>query len=303
SFSPGFYLQGNGRDLGYLVEFRSSAELAYRFDDYSRLSLGIAHLSNASLGGEGPGLLLPTAPARNPGVETLTLSYSMPIDRGPDSSDKSKPSCCTGVYATAVLTGGGAFLRNIKNKGATQGTLKDDSAQDSVAGGGLAIGYNWRRHGAPIRTEIEYDHMVRFDYDSRPAFKGKLQTAGFSDNLNTTTVLLNAYYDFDVGYSWWRPFAGFGVGYARNHSDNAWNDFSIAPGGDTKRLEQSNTHNLAWALAAGASVDLSDTWFTEAGYRFLDVGKAENTFTPAGFKVEAERFYRHELRLGIGYRF
>ncbi|MCC7047941.1 MAG: acyloxyacyl hydrolase, partial [Alphaproteobacteria bacterium] len=36
SFSPGFYLQGNGRDLGYLVEFRSSAELAYRFDDYSR---------------------------------------------------------------------------------------------------------------------------------------------------------------------------------------------------------------------------------------------------------------------------
>lgn len=69
SFSPGFYHQGNGRDLGLEIEFRSSAEFAYRFDDYSRLSLGIAHLSNASLGD------------KNPGIETLTLTYSVPFDK------------------------------------------------------------------------------------------------------------------------------------------------------------------------------------------------------------------------------
>jgi hypothetical protein len=67
SFSPGLYHEGNGKDLGFEVEFRSSAEIAYRFDDYSRLSLGIAHLSNASLGD------------KNPGVETLTLTYSVPF--------------------------------------------------------------------------------------------------------------------------------------------------------------------------------------------------------------------------------
>ncbi len=67
SFSPGLYHEGKGKDLGFIVEFRSSAELAYRFDDYSRVSLGIAHLSNASLGD------------KNPGVETLTLSYSIPL--------------------------------------------------------------------------------------------------------------------------------------------------------------------------------------------------------------------------------
>jgi lipid A 3-O-deacylase len=67
SFSPGLYHEGKGKDLGFIVEFRSSAELAYRFDDYSRLSLGIAHLSNASLGD------------KNPGVETLTLTYSIPM--------------------------------------------------------------------------------------------------------------------------------------------------------------------------------------------------------------------------------
>jgi hypothetical protein len=69
SFSPGLYLEGNGKDLHFPVEFRSSAEFAYRFDDYSRLSLGIAHLSNASLGD------------KNPGVEALTLSYSVPFDK------------------------------------------------------------------------------------------------------------------------------------------------------------------------------------------------------------------------------
>ncbi|MCK6450751.1 MAG: acyloxyacyl hydrolase [Alphaproteobacteria bacterium] len=69
SFSPGVYHEGNGRDLGFELEFRSSAEIAYRFDDYSRLSLGIAHLSNASLGD------------RNPGVETLTLTYSVPLSK------------------------------------------------------------------------------------------------------------------------------------------------------------------------------------------------------------------------------
>lgn len=67
SFSPGLYHEGKGKDLGFIVEFRSSAEIAYRFDDYSRLSLGIAHLSNASIGD------------KNPGVETLTLTYSIPL--------------------------------------------------------------------------------------------------------------------------------------------------------------------------------------------------------------------------------
>ncbi len=69
SFAPGFYHDGNGKDLGLEVEFRSSVEVAYRFDDYSRLSLGLAHLSNASLGD------------KNPGVETLTLTYSVPFSK------------------------------------------------------------------------------------------------------------------------------------------------------------------------------------------------------------------------------
>ena len=67
SFAPGLYHQGNGNDLGFEVEFRSSAEIAWRFDDFSRLSFGVSHISNASLG------------RKNPGVENLTVMYSIPF--------------------------------------------------------------------------------------------------------------------------------------------------------------------------------------------------------------------------------
>ena len=64
----GAYNHGGGKDLGYWLEFRTGAEFAWRFQDRSRLGLGINHISNASLGD------------RNPGVEIVTLNYSLPID-------------------------------------------------------------------------------------------------------------------------------------------------------------------------------------------------------------------------------
>ena len=69
SFAPGLYYKGNGLDLGYALEFRSGLELSYRFDDRSRLGIGVSHMSNASLG------------HINPGEETLFLTYSIPTGK------------------------------------------------------------------------------------------------------------------------------------------------------------------------------------------------------------------------------
>ena len=63
SFVPGLYRQGDGRDLGYPLEFRSQLELGYRFTGGPRIALGVSHLSNASLG------------SSNPGQESLTLNF------------------------------------------------------------------------------------------------------------------------------------------------------------------------------------------------------------------------------------
>ena len=68
TFAAGIYGDGDGKDLGHAIEFRSGLELAYRFDDYSRLGLSFTHISNAGLG------------ERNPGVESLVLFYSVPFD-------------------------------------------------------------------------------------------------------------------------------------------------------------------------------------------------------------------------------
>ncbi len=68
NFAAGVYGNGGGKDLGYPIEFRSGVEFAYRFDDYSRLGFSFTHISNAGLDD------------RNPGVESLVLTYSIPFD-------------------------------------------------------------------------------------------------------------------------------------------------------------------------------------------------------------------------------
>lgn len=70
SFAPGLYHNGEGKDLGYPIEFRSSIELAYRFDNRSRLGISLYHLSNASLSND------------NQGTEILSLSYAIPLNTG-----------------------------------------------------------------------------------------------------------------------------------------------------------------------------------------------------------------------------
>jgi len=68
NFAAGIYGNGDGKDLGSAIEFRSGVELAYRFDDYSRLGLSFTHISNAGID------------ERNPGVESLVLVYSVPFN-------------------------------------------------------------------------------------------------------------------------------------------------------------------------------------------------------------------------------
>ena len=231
-------------------------------------------------------------------VALIGIALALGLGGGKAAAD----SCCTGFYVTGTIIGGGAFLTDIKSTGPTTGTLKDDSAKDSVAGGGLAFGFNWKRLGAPIRTELEFSHMVRMDYDSRPVFTNKLPSAGFEDNVSNSSFMLNVLYDFEIGYSWWRPYAGFGIGYSRNKSDVNWNDFSSG-GVNTVQNQQFNNDSLAWALTAGAQFDFNANWFAEAAYRYVNLGEVQAGFTPVGVRIEADTLYRHELRLGFGYRF
>jgi hypothetical protein len=63
----GFYSRGSSEDLGGTFQFRTSANLAYEFDDRSRLGVQFAHISNAGLH------------KRNPGDNELLATYALPL--------------------------------------------------------------------------------------------------------------------------------------------------------------------------------------------------------------------------------
>lgn len=71
----GAYARGDGKNLGDVLEFRSEAEFAYRFDDRGRLGLAFYHISNAGFG------------KINPGTEILSLFYAIPLGPGTPGPD------------------------------------------------------------------------------------------------------------------------------------------------------------------------------------------------------------------------
>lgn len=66
SFAPTLYKHGDEKNLGSVLQFRTGLEFAYEFGNQSQLGLELAHYSNAGLS------------KNNPGLEALTLTYTVP---------------------------------------------------------------------------------------------------------------------------------------------------------------------------------------------------------------------------------
>tara|TARA_B100001173_G_scaffold203597_1_gene175616 strand:- start:214 stop:714 length:501 start_codon:yes stop_codon:yes gene_type:complete len=55
SFTPGLYSQGDGKDLGHVIEFKTEIQISYELSDNSEIGISYNHISNASLGDKNPG--------------------------------------------------------------------------------------------------------------------------------------------------------------------------------------------------------------------------------------------------------
>ena len=69
NLAVGAYFEGSGKDLGHVLEFRSGADLYYRFDNGVRIGIAFHHISNANIGDH------------NPGAESLVITYAIPYGR------------------------------------------------------------------------------------------------------------------------------------------------------------------------------------------------------------------------------
>ncbi len=63
----GAYEEGSSFDLGGTVQFKSGVEFAYELENKSRIGLSLDHISNGGIYD------------RNPGTETVMLTYSLPF--------------------------------------------------------------------------------------------------------------------------------------------------------------------------------------------------------------------------------
>ena len=55
SFTPGYYNYGDGKDLGYPLEFKSEMQISLDLSKSTQLGMSYNHISNASLGTKNPG--------------------------------------------------------------------------------------------------------------------------------------------------------------------------------------------------------------------------------------------------------
>tara|TARA_B100001057_G_scaffold494159_1_gene590145 strand:- start:56 stop:565 length:510 start_codon:yes stop_codon:yes gene_type:complete len=55
SFAPGLYHEGDGKDLGHVLEFKSEVQFSYATSERTSLGVSYNHVSNASLGDKNPG--------------------------------------------------------------------------------------------------------------------------------------------------------------------------------------------------------------------------------------------------------
>jgi hypothetical protein len=68
SVGVGLYNNGNGKKLGNIFQFRSSADFSYQLESKNRIGISITHLSNGNIGG------------KNPGAEIISFSYQIPFN-------------------------------------------------------------------------------------------------------------------------------------------------------------------------------------------------------------------------------
>ena len=55
SFAPGYYHDGDGKDLGSPLEFKSEVQMTLDLSDTMQFGMSYNHISNASLGDKNPG--------------------------------------------------------------------------------------------------------------------------------------------------------------------------------------------------------------------------------------------------------
>lgn len=174
---------------------------------------------------------------------------------------------------------------------ATASVSKTDS-HNTVVPIGVAIGYNWRKHGVSLRTEFEYLNRSNFGYTSIPVFTNPGNPIGLTSKIGSQTLLVNVFYDFHNA-TLFTPFVGGGIGAAINKSTMTLNTVDTFKTIDTR---------FAWNVGAGIAMNVTEIMLLELSYRYTDLGGAVWS-TGGAFELSTNSLQANEFLLAARLQF
>lgn len=171
-------------------------------------------------------------------------------------------------------------------------------------GGGLGLYLS-----SNVRADVTVDHRFESDVTGRFTVSnaGTNHTIRTTNGLESTAVLANVYYDFDMR-SRFTPYIGIGLGTVYHSVKRG--GAADAFGQVTGVVDGKDNWHAAGALMAGFSVALRSNMHLDAGYRFLYLGETStgdarlrfaNGNREDGRDPTIEDVHAHELRVGLRY--
>ena len=185
---------------------------------------------------------------------------------------------------------------------------------------GVGIGTQVNRH---VRFDLTGEYRTRAHVEARDNITAKIiapdgllqSNTDYRGRLESIVGLVNGYVDLFT-YQGITPYVGAGVGIARNtltklktsgHATFTDAFGVVAPQTSNGFSESNSRTDLAWALMAGASLDLTKDVKLDIGYRYLDLGGAASAKSgllicdcgTIGTPLKLQDLESHEFRIGV----
>lgn len=159
---------------------------------------------------------------------------------------------------------------------------------------GLGVGY---RINPMFRTDLT------FTYRGSYAIDDKVNGTTYDGDIESYATMLNGYFDIPVDLGRFKPYVGFGIGWAHNEQDNQ----GATVGGVKDTAPSGSSDTFAWQAMLGTGVVLTESLTLDAGYRYFDGGELKwdagrtkngNTYNGGDGDLKA-----HEVTVSLRYGF
>lgn len=223
-----------------------------------------------------------------------------------------------GIYVTPKFVYGIMSGNKAKAYGTEAGATEklNIGSLDDVAGGALAIGYDFsKRFDAPVRVEVEYSAFG--DTKASKSFADPDETDAdgiyhfsIKQKMNIQALFANIYYDFRNSTSF-TPYVGGGIGMGFISSKSSWYSPEEDPGEGSFSSSKKHQTNFAWNIGLGCAYEFNDTVAVDLGYRYAQFGKVKSGTSIIQDGVNPDTYLyskvknldMHQLMLGVRFTF